>query len=63
MVNIFAGYKIVLNIPARNICFAISMCHGVSQPNSMTLQREGVPLTQRFRKIGTFESVERAAAS
>ena len=44
--------------------FTISIYHAVSQPSSMTLQREeGVPLTQGIRKIRTFESVKSAAAN
>ena len=43
--------------------FTISITYAVSQPNSMIMQREGVPLNQEIRKNRTFESVETAASN
>ena len=40
-------------------CFTISVCEAVSQPNLMTVQREGVPLTQEIRTIRTFDCKKR----
>ena len=69
LVNTITGCKITLIKPARNIqfflpiyhFFTIFIMHNVNLHPNLTVQKEGVPLTQGIRIIKTFKSESAAA--